>query len=302
MPVLDLLGFEVEHHDIIGVDSDTLEAHNDVIVVVRCMLILNLSVMVLLLMLLSSFHNEEVAISDIKLVLPLDQEAALMWVLLVDSKKIVSKLFLALVSEDKEALSVRSDGLNAGDVTLCINIEFLLTFGFRQIDVQGIVLGAEDELVLILVENGILWSFSEWIIILVNRFDLFRFIIVVEFEELVILEEKESIRVILIKLELDAGISELPVSQLFNLEFSRGVLLVDSDFGDRNLILDQFLSDGYTNLLLILRNGLIEDLDAFITVWDLPLLQDDAEVLVVIDDDIGFISHHISIIRSKILS
>lgn len=70
------------------------------------MLILNLSVMVLLLMLLSSFHNEEVAISDIKFVLPLDQEAALMWVLLVDFKKIVSKLFLALVSEDKEALSV----------------------------------------------------------------------------------------------------------------------------------------------------------------------------------------------------
>ena len=135
MPVLDLLGFEVEHHDIIGVDSDTLEAHNDVIVVVRCMLILNLSVMVLLLMLLTCFHNEEVAISDIKFVLPLDQEAALMWVLLVDFKEIVSKLFLALVSEDKEALSVRSDGLNAGDVTLFINIEFLVTFGFRQIDV-----------------------------------------------------------------------------------------------------------------------------------------------------------------------
>lgn len=85
---------------------------------------------------------------------------------------------------------------------------------------------------MILVENCILWSFSKWIIILVNRFDFFRFIIVVEFEELVILEEKESIRVILIKLELDTGISELPVSQLFNLEFSRGVLLVYSDFGD----------------------------------------------------------------------
>lgn len=272
MPVLDLLGFEVEYHDIIGVDSDTLEAHNDVIVVVRCMLTLNLSVMVLLLMLLGCFHNEEVAISDIKFVLPLDQEAALIWVLLVDFKEIVSKLFLALVSEDKEALSVRSDGLNAGDVTLFINIEFLVTFGFRQIDVQGIILGAEDELVLIFIENGIRWSISERIIILVNRFDLFRFIIVVEFEELVILEEKESIRVILIKLELDTGISELPVSQLFNLEFTSGVLLVNGDFGDRNLILDQFLSDGHTNLLLILRNGLIEDLDALITVWDLPLL------------------------------
>lgn len=35
MPVLDLVGFEVEDHDVVGVDSDTLETHNDVVVVVR---------------------------------------------------------------------------------------------------------------------------------------------------------------------------------------------------------------------------------------------------------------------------
>ena len=95
-----------------------------------------------------------------------------------------------------------------------------MTFGFRQIDIHGIILGTEDELVLSLVENGIHWSILKRLFILVNSFDLFRFIIVVKLEELIPPEEKESVGVISIKLELDAGISELPVSQFFNLEFA----------------------------------------------------------------------------------
>ena len=301
MPVLDLIGREIEYHDIVGVDSDTLEAHNDGIVVVMLMRF-HFSVMVLLLVLFRCFHDEEVAISNIKFVLPLDQEAALMWVLLVDSKEMVSKLSLPLVSEDKEALTVRSDGLNAGDSSLLINIEFLVAFGFGQINIQGIILGAEDELVLSFVENGILWSFIKLCGILVNCFDLFGFIIVVKFEDLFFREEKKSIRVILVKLKLHTCVFELPVSQFFNLKFSGAVHLENGDFEYLKLILDQLPSNGNTDLFLVRGNGLIEDLDAFIFIWNLPLLLDDSKIFVVINDNASFISHHISINRGKIFS
>ena len=177
-----------------------------------------------------------------------------------------------------------------------------MTFGFRQIDIHGIILGTEDELVLSLVENGIHWSILKLFFILVNSFDLFRFIIVVKLEELIPPEEKESVGVISIKLELDAGISELPVSQFFNLEFARGILLVNSDFSNLDLIFDQLLADGNTDLFLVLGDGLVEDLDAFVAVWDLPLLSDDAEILIVINNNIRLVSHHISIISGEILS
>ena len=90
MPVLDLIGFEIEYHDIVSVDSDTLEAHNDIGVDDRFLTLDGLSVMVLLLVFFISFHDEEVSISDVKFVLPLDQETALVGVLLIDFKKIIS--------------------------------------------------------------------------------------------------------------------------------------------------------------------------------------------------------------------
>ena len=183
MPVLDLIGFEIEYHDIVSVDSDTLEAHNDIVVDLSLLFLRNFSVMILLLDIFRCFHYEEVTISDIKFVLPLDQEVALCWVLLVNLKVIVTKLLLPFVSEDKEALTVRGNGLNAGDVSLLINIKLLVTFGLRQIDIHGIILGGDDELVLGFVENGIRNSICECVIILVNSFDIFSFIIVVKFEE-----------------------------------------------------------------------------------------------------------------------
>lgn len=73
----------------------------------------NFAVMILIFVLFDGLHDEEVSISDIKLVLPLNQETGLLWALLVDLKEIVTELLIPLVGEDEEARSIRGDRLDA---------------------------------------------------------------------------------------------------------------------------------------------------------------------------------------------
>ena len=128
---------------------------------------------------------------------------------------------------------------------------FALRFG--QINIQGFILRAHDKLVLSIIEHGILWIKIERFVISVERFDIFGFILVIKFEQFIFFEEQQSIGVVSIELELDAGVSKLPVSQLLNLIFARGAIqLVNGDFGNVDLILDLPLSDDHTNLLFIL--------------------------------------------------
>ena len=88
----------------------------------------------------------------------------------------------------------------------------MVTLGFGQIDINGIILGAYDEFILSFVENGILRCNLKSLIRLVNGFYVFSFVVVVKLEKLIIFEEKESIRVIFVKLELHTGVRELPVT------------------------------------------------------------------------------------------
>lgn len=178
----------------------------------------------------------------------------------------------------------------------------MLALRLGQVDIHGVILGAKDELGLLFVENGILRNFREWLLIFVNGLDIFRFIVIVKLEKLIILEEKEGIGVVSVELELHTGVSELPVSEFFNLKFAVGALLVDGNLGDLELIFDQFLSDSNTNLLLILGNTLVEDLDTLVAIWNLPLLSDDAEILVVVDHDVLLVGHHIGVDRWKVLA
>jgi hypothetical protein len=88
----------------------------------------------------------------------------------------------------------------------------LVTLGFGQIDINGVILGAYDEFILSFVENGILRCNLKSLIIFVNGFYVFRFVIVVKLEKLIIFEEKKSIGVIFVELELHTGVRELPVT------------------------------------------------------------------------------------------
>lgn len=155
----------------------------------------------------------------------------------------------------------------------------MLAFWFGQIDVNSIILGADDEFVLSLVENGHFWIILKWSIIHVNGLDFFGLIHVVKFEKLIFFEEEKSIRVVPVEHELRTGVSELPVSKFFNLKFAgTAVHFVDGNFGYINLILDLPLTDDNTKPLFILGNSLIEYFGASVTIWNLQLLLDDVKI------------------------
>ena len=155
----------------------------------------------------------------------------------------------------------------------------MLTFWFGQIDVNGIVLGADDEFVLSLVENGHFWIFLKWSIIHVNGLDFFGLVLVVKFEKLIFFEEEKSIRVVPVEHELRTGVSELPVSKFFNLKFAgTAVHFIDRNFSYINLIFDLSLTDDNTKPLIILGNSLIEYLRPSVTIWNLQLLLDDVKI------------------------
>ena len=186
---------------------------------------------------------------------------------------------LPFVGEDVEALAIRCDRFNVADASILIHIKFLLAFWFGQIDVNSIILGAYDEFVLSLVENGHFWIILIWSIIHVNGLDFFGLIHVVKFEKLIFFEEEKSIRVVPVEHELRTGVSELPVSKFFNLKFAgTAVHFVDGNFGYINLILDLPLTDDNTKPLFILGNSLIEYFGASVTIWNLQLLLDDVKI------------------------
>ena len=92
MPVIELFGFEINDHNIVSIDSDALETHDDVKFVFMLMT-LNFSMIVHIIgLLVRCLHNKEVAISDIQFILPFDQKAVFEWILLVDFKEIIPKL------------------------------------------------------------------------------------------------------------------------------------------------------------------------------------------------------------------
>jgi hypothetical protein len=75
---------------------------------------------------------------------------------------------------------------------------------------------------------------------------------VVPFENILSCEEYKLFAVLIVKLKLDAGICELEISQLLKLKFSLGILLVDCDFSDLELVFDDELTKSNSDLLFIL--------------------------------------------------
>jgi hypothetical protein len=111
MPVLDELGLQVDHEDIESIDANALVAdHNVLILDAICSCF---------------FHNLHVAVADVELVVPVYKVLRLsLRVGNVDREKVVTKLLVLLVCQDKELSLVGDDVLDLGDVLLIVEVDF----------------------------------------------------------------------------------------------------------------------------------------------------------------------------------
>lgn len=77
---------------------------------------------------------------------------------------------------------------------------------------------------------------------------------------------------------------------------------VHSNFCDILLILDHFLAESNTNLLVVMRDTHVENLDSLVSGWHCELLQSLVSLIVMNRDDLLFLLGSLSSVLQAVLS